>query len=153
MLRLLRCLDGLWWQADWLMNPGVMHINSLHLSLALLVFSYLLWTTFYAFGIRNSIIESASKWRSLNIWLLVLVCFQIILGGLMSGMHAALVYPTWPLMHDSFIPSLLFDSENWKLIHFTDYDKNPFIAALVQVFHRMTGYLVYIFGFGLASNC
>jgi cytochrome c oxidase assembly protein subunit 15 len=119
---------------------------TLHLSLALLVFSYLLWTTFFAFGVLNSDNESKSKWRKANIWLLVLVCFQIVLGGLMSGMHAALVYPTWPMMHDSFIPSLLFDSENWKMVHFTDYDKNPFMPALVQVFHRLTGYVVYIFG-------
>ncbi|MCB0662592.1 MAG: COX15/CtaA family protein, partial [Saprospiraceae bacterium] len=84
---------------------------TLHLSLALVVFGYLLWTTFFTYDTPK-----AASWVTedlkggINI-LFGLVIIQIMLGGLMSGMHAALVYPTWPLMHDSFLPGLIFEGE------------------------------------------
>lgn len=119
---------------------------TLHLSLALVVFGYLLWTTFFAFDVAQSEEDVRLKLRPKVLWLFGLVVVQIILGGLMSGMHAALVYPTWPMMHDEFIPSLLFKAENWKLVHLTDYDKHPFMPSLVQLLHRMVAYVIFFYG-------
>jgi len=60
----------------------------------------------------------------------------------MSGMKAALFYPTWPDLNGESIPAVLFDSANWTFQNFVEYDKHPFMAALVQLLHRTTGYVV-----------
>ena len=60
----------------------------------------------------------------------------------MSGMKAALFYPTWPDLNGETIPAVLFNGANWTFENFVDYDKHPFMAALVQLLHRTTGYLV-----------
>jgi cytochrome c oxidase assembly protein subunit 15 len=119
---------------------------TLHLSLAIIVFGYLLWTTFFAFKVPQSSETVKYRLRKPILWLFGLVSIQIMLGGLMSGMHAALLYPTWPLMHDSFLPSLLFEADNWKLVHLFDYDKHPFMPSLVQVLHRMVAYFIFFYG-------
>lgn len=118
---------------------------TLHLSLAIITFCYLLWTIFWVFKIPKLVFHNSSLKRWINT-LLIMVSIQIMLGGLMSGMKAALVYPTWPLMHSEFIPSLLFDLSNWRLEHLVDYDKNPFMPALVQVLHRFLAYALTISG-------
>jgi cytochrome c oxidase assembly protein subunit 15 len=118
---------------------------TLHLGLALLTFGYLLWVTYgVVFGragvIHNSVLK---RW---NNWLLFLLTCQILLGGMMSGMKAALIYPTWPMMLGEWIPSVLWEPENWRLVHFTDYDKHTFMPALVQTLHRLTAYALVIMG-------
>jgi cytochrome c oxidase assembly protein subunit 15 len=67
--------------------------------------------------------------------LLALVVLQIYLGALVAGLHAGLIYNTWPLINGSFIPSgadLFFDQPLWR---------NLFENRLtVQFEHRMTAY-------------
>jgi heme a synthase len=49
--------------------------------------------------------------------LLALVILQIYLGALVAGLHAGLIYNTWPLIDGSFIPSgadLFFDQPLWR---------------------------------------
>lgn len=118
---------------------------TLHLSLAIILFSYLLNTTFGVFELKKRVFHN----RVLKNWstgLVILLAVQIMLGGLMSGMKAALSYPTWPMMHGYWIPDILLDGANWKWVHFIDYDKNPFMPALVQVLHRSVAYLLVISG-------
>jgi cytochrome c oxidase assembly protein subunit 15 len=67
--------------------------------------------------------------------LLVLALAQIYLGALVAGLHAGLVYNTWPLINGSLIPSaadLLFDQPLWR--NFFEND------LMVQFDHRMTAY-------------
>jgi cytochrome c oxidase assembly protein subunit 15 len=64
-----------------------------------------------------------------------LVIAQIYLGALVAGLHAGLVYNTWPLINGSFIPStadLLFNQPLWR--NFFEND------LTVQFEHRMTAY-------------
>jgi cytochrome c oxidase assembly protein subunit 15 len=67
--------------------------------------------------------------------LLALVVVQIYLGALVAGLHAGLIYNTWPLINGSLIPpfaDLLFDQPLWR---------NLFENHLtVQFEHRMTAY-------------
>jgi cytochrome c oxidase assembly protein subunit 15 len=67
--------------------------------------------------------------------LLALVILQIYLGALVAGLHAGLIYNTWPLIDGSFIPSgtdLFFGQPLWR---------NLFENHLtVQFEHRMTAY-------------
>jgi len=123
---------------------------TLHLSIGLTLYGYLLWTTlstFYPAGglIRN---HNVNKWAKIMTSVLAV---QIILGGIMSGMKAGLFYPTWPDMNGEFIPALLFDAVQWNVDNFVHYDRTPFMSALIQVLHRFTAYaltiivLVYFF--------
>jgi cytochrome c oxidase assembly protein subunit 15 len=67
--------------------------------------------------------------------LLVLVLVQIYLGALVAGLHAGLIYNTWPLIDGSLVPSpssLLFDQPAWR-----NFFENP---LTVQFDHRMVAY-------------
>ncbi len=61
-------------------------------------------------------------------------------------MKAALVYPTWPLMHGYYLPPVLLESGHWNTDSFLMYDKSLFMPALVQFIHRNLGYIVAGFG-------
>ena len=118
---------------------------TMHLSLALILFSYLLWTTFKVFQPYSQVIHSnfLKKW---GIILISVLAVQIVLGGIMSGMKAALFYPTWPDMNGEYLPGVLLNASNWTVENFVDYDKTPFMSALIQVLHRSTAYLLIIIG-------
>ena len=115
---------------------------SVHLCLALILYVYLMWLALkYAYP--NYRISNGSK--TLFCFLL-LIGLQIGLGGLMSGMKAALVYPTFPDYSGSYIPRLLLDTDSWSVDNFYDYDRSAWMPALVQVLHRTLGYILFIIG-------
>ncbi len=118
---------------------------TLHLSLALIVYSYLLWTIFQVFPPEIKFFNTSmlKKWGKT---LLILTAVQIALGGMMSGMKAGLFYPTWPDMNGEAIPALLFHASNWNADNFVHYDSSPFMSALVQTLHRVFAYALTIIG-------
>lgn len=115
---------------------------SLHLGLALITLSYL-WYVYLKYTMKNYYTLS-SKDASVSKWLLFLVSIQILLGGMMSGMKAALVYPTFPKMGNYWIDPVLLQVDNWKLSHLVDYDSFSFAPALVQVLHRSMAFLILV---------
>ena len=115
---------------------------TLHLSLGLILMGYLFYTTFHVFNEEKLMHHSkAKKWMSIIILILVA---QIFLGGMMSGMKAALTYPTWPMMYGEWIPAVLLDLGEWRSENFVMYDQNIFMPALVQFLHRMIGYVLFV---------
>jgi len=118
---------------------------TMHLSLALILFSYLLWTTFKVFQPYKQVFHSKMLKKG-ALTLLIVLSLQIILGGIMSGMKAALFYPTWPDMSGELIPSVLLDGAEWTGQNFINYDKTPFMSALIQILHRTTAYLLTVIG-------
>lgn len=118
---------------------------TMHLAIALCVFSYLLWTTFKVW-IPNLVGFPHQKLKKPVIVLLIVLTVQLLLGGIMSGTKAALFYPQWPDMAGSFIPTTLLKSEMWTVENFVEYDKGPFLSALVQFLHRITAYSLIIIG-------
>ena len=70
------------------------------------------------------------------------LALQIVLGGIMSGMKAGLFYPTWPDMNGALVPNVLFNAAQWNVENFVNYDKGPFMAALIQTLHRSVAYLL-----------
>ena len=118
---------------------------TMHLSLALILFSYLLWTTFKVFQPYKQVIHSDLLKKG-ALLLIVVLGVQIVLGGIMSGMKAALFYPTWPDMNGEVVPTLLFSLDQWTVENFVDYDKTPFMSALIQTLHRTTAYILIIIG-------
>lgn len=114
---------------------------TMHLTLALILISYLFYTIFHVFNKTERVKDTGSKKWLISI--LVVLVLQIMLGGMMSGMKAALAYPTWPEMYGEWVPSVLFSGDQWRAENFVMYDQNQFMPALVQFLHRMTGYVLF----------
>lgn len=116
---------------------------TMHLSLALILYSYLFWTTLWVYQPYSQVIHN----NSLKKWsypLLVVLALQLVLGGIMSGMKAALFYPTWPDMNGAFLPQVLLNAAQWTTENFIEYDSSPFMSALIQLLHRTTAYILII---------
>ncbi|TXF90629.1 heme A synthase [Neolewinella aurantiaca] len=135
----------------WIMVASGLHdrpwVNAykltIHLSLGIVLFSYLLWTTLKVlYPIRQGYPQNGvEKWlKALN----VVVILQLILGGIMSGARTAIVYPEWPLMAGEFLPSVITDSSMWNVDNFVDYEGSRFLPALIQFLHRTTAYILII---------
>lgn len=116
---------------------------TLHLSLALITYGYLLRIFFsVAFEERNFTRNSSLK--KFSTLLLCLLAAQLVLGGIMSGMRAGLYFPTFPLMQGSFIPAVLLSKANWTLDSFIHYDTNLFAPAVIQFLHRLMAYTLVL---------
>ena len=118
---------------------------SMHLGIALVTLCFLLWATFMAFDVKS---KSVNNKKIFNLALLFISCLilQIFFGAIISGMRAALYYPSWPDMNGQYIPEILGQLSEWRLENLVDYDKNSFMPALIHVLHRNWGYVVYGLG-------
>lgn len=114
---------------------------TMHLSLALILFSYLFWTTMQV--VQPRVVDNGSRLLKRGaLGVTAVGALQIVLGGIMSGMKAGLYYPTWPDMNGEAVPAVLLDSSNWIVENFVQYDASLFMPALVQLAHRTTAYLL-----------
>jgi len=118
---------------------------TMHLSLACILYSYLLWTTFKAFQPKVKSFPH-TVWKRWALGLTILIGFQVILGGIMAGTKAGLQFPTWPDMYGVYVPNILLDSSMWNMENFSNYDEIPFLVALIQFSHRTVAYLLVIIG-------
>jgi heme a synthase len=71
--------------------------------------------------------------RNLSLAFVVLVYVQMLLGALVAGLHAGLIYNTWPSMDGRLFPEFNF---NW-----TSFFEDP---GLAQFDHRIGAYIVFI---------
>ena len=126
---------------------------TIHLGLGMALFIYLFFTWLIHRG--YAIAPLSPEWKDRVKWLIVLAIIQIGFGGFMSGMKAALVYPSWPLMHHEWLPAILMDRSHWNLNTLLMYDKSGFMPALVQFIHRNLAYLLaivtFVFSYHLAK--
>lgn len=118
---------------------------SLHLSIALLTFALLLWLSFDVF-FEKRYRFNLSFFRSLSWLFLFSLLIQMFFGAVVSGMRAALYYPSWPDMNGVYIPEILMDASNWSLSAIIDYDRDALMPALIHVLHRNWAYVVYGLG-------
>jgi len=122
---------------------------SIHLGIALLTYSFLFWAVCMVYD-RRQFRTLSNKSSPHIIFLLSLLCFQLFFGAILSGMKAALFYPTWPDMNGTFFPPVLFHSLEWSVDSFIHYDTNALMPALIHVLHRNLGYIVFIYGIFIA---
>ena len=106
--------------AGWIMvasglvdRPAVSHFNlTIHLLLAITLFSLALWTAFgHQFGFPPA--NKKAKWSlpsKLAVASFVILIIQITYGGFTAGLKAGHVSDTWPLMFGKLIPPGLFNS-------------------------------------------
>jgi cytochrome c oxidase assembly protein subunit 15 len=112
--------------------PRVSHFRlAAHLSMALLLYSYLLWIVldlnpFWAR--RETAGPTPARLRKYSLIFLALLSFQIVYGAFTAGLQAGHMYNTYPLMGGR-----LFPDTRWNI--FT----NP---AAVQFMHRHLGLVV-----------
>ena len=66
-----------------------------------------------------------------------LVYVQILLGALVAGLHAGLIYNTWPSMDGRVFPEGAFFSSPWWINFF----ENP---GLAQFDHRIGAYIIAV---------
>lgn len=106
--------------AGWIMvasgldkRPAVSHFNlTIHLLLALTLFSLALWTAFgHKYGFHDTSKKAAWSLPSkLAVFSFVILVIQVSYGGFTAGLKAGHVSDTWPLMLGKLIPPNLFNS-------------------------------------------
>ena len=86
---------------------------------------------------RKWIFNSTNVLFIINALLILLILLTVLSGGMVAGLNAGLVYNTFPLMGDAFVPKEIFDL-NPKYLNFFE---NP---ITVQFNHRFLGILTRI---------
>ena len=120
-------------------NTTVSHYRlALHLSIAVIIISTIFWLLKNVNNNEKKIFFKFSKDYLPYQFLLIIIFLQIILGAFVSGLDAGMIYQTWPLMGDSYLPN------DTLLINFKNYiDFNN--RSLLQFYHRNLAYLIIIY--------
>jgi cytochrome c oxidase assembly protein subunit 15 len=111
-----------------------------HLGVALILFAAILWTALEYLRPKPADAQAAPQ----AYWAKVMaggVYLQMLLGALVAGLHAGLVYETWPSMNGNFGPENPFYQQPWWINFFAD-------PGLAQFDHRIGAYLIF---FGAAA--
>jgi cytochrome c oxidase assembly protein subunit 15 len=156
-----------WWMVESGLETRVsvsQYRLAIHLGVALILFAAILWTALeYLTKIpsppsggegkgegvpfANLSVDAPSPQPSpplrggegafLAITFVALVYLQMLLGALVAGLHAGLIYNTWPSMDGRFFPEGPFSSHPWWINFF----ENP---GLAQFDHRLGAYTIAI---------
>lgn len=142
---ILFVLGGLQGAIGWIMVKSglvpekyfVGHVElTTHFVAALILLSYTLWFALKLLIRPEQKIVHVSLQRSLLV-ILIVFFFQLIYGGFMAGMRAAVAAPTWPDINGSFIPATIGElSPAIKNIAY-----NP---LTVHFIHRGLAYLLFV---------
>lgn len=115
---------------------------TVHLGLGVSLFIFLFFTWLKHRGFTRYPLNR--KLQSTLIIIISLAIIQFAFGGFLSGMKAAIAFPTWPLMNGQYIPEILANVHYWNADNFLLYEKSGFMPALVQFVHRNLAYLLTI---------
>jgi len=136
-----------WWMVQSGLQEGMIAVASYrlatHLGLAFAILGLIAWFVFLLGRREVDLLQARrlgeGKLFSLSTGLMHFAFLQILLGALVAGIDAGRAFPTWPLMGDGFLPPDPFGlTPVWRNF-FED-------AGLVQFIHRMSGYLLFVFG-------
>jgi heme a synthase len=117
-------------------NPHVSHLRlALHLSVAFTIFALLLWALLdVTTSTKEKVPPTKHKVQGIYLLWFALLCLQIVLGAFVSGLHAGLIYNTWPTMNGQWIPDGLITATPW-------YEN----LTLIQFNHRCTAIALAVF--------
>ena len=129
-----------WWMVESGLETRVsvsQYRLAIHLGVALILLGAIIWT---ALDYLRAPVSGGGKLRvaSLNKWALgfvALVYLQMLLGALVAGLHAGLIYNTWPSMDGRVFPEHPFFYRPW----WTNFGES---AGLAQFDHRIGAYVV-----------
>ncbi|MBV9905442.1 MAG: COX15/CtaA family protein [Alphaproteobacteria bacterium] len=108
---------------------------AIHLGVALILLVAMVYIALEYLRLPETRARTAAAWPKLPTAFGVLVYIQMLLGALVAGLHAGLIYNTWPSMDGRFAPEDLFAVAPWWLNFF----ENPGTA---QFDHRIGAYIV-----------
>lgn len=120
---------------------------AIHLGLAFALLGALVWTALDAWAgqARQTL---PSPWGRRGLWLTGLIYLQVLLGALVAGNHAGLVYNDWPLMNGGFFPADYAGPGVWATLAHSQ--------GAVQLHHRLVAYLLVaaavVFGIGACRS-
>ena len=120
-------------------NTTVSHYRlALHLSIAIIIICSIFWLLKNVNNKKKKIFFKLSKNYLPYQFLLIIIFLQIIFGAFVSGLDAGLVYQTWPLMGNTYVPNDTF------FINFESFlDLNN--QSLIQFYHRNLAYLIFFY--------
>lgn len=116
---------------------------TVHLGLALVLFCLLIWTGLEAWaGPKRPFVRK--HWPAAALGLLALVFLQILLGGLVAGNRAGLIYNDWPF----------FGGRLWPGDYVTGGLRQTLLHSLaaVQANHRVTAYVLLVLAWLAAAR-
>jgi heme a synthase len=116
---------------------------AVHLGVAMLLLGAMLWTALEYLRLPRSgetRAPAARRLAKVALAFVGLVYLQMLLGALAAGLHAGLIYNTWPAMDGRIFPEHPFVESPWWINFF----ENP---GLAQFDHRIGAYAVAIFAF------
>jgi cytochrome c oxidase assembly protein subunit 15 len=116
-------------------NVSVSHFRlALHLMMAILLYSYLLYIGFFLSN-KPSFALPAAKKQVLNLSysLVALLVLQLFYGALMAGLKAGLFYPTYPLMNNQIIPDGFTTMDTWCQNLFSNITSVQFIHRNIPI--------------------
>jgi cytochrome c oxidase assembly protein subunit 15 len=127
-------------------NVTVSHYRlSLHLLMAFIILSNLIWIYLNMKGNKNINFFNFKKHNILILFFVFMIFIQIILGAFVSGLDAGRLYQTWPKMNNSYFPDDFVLKNVGNFLNFSN-------ASLVQFYHRITAYLIFILFIVLGFN-
>jgi cytochrome c oxidase assembly protein subunit 15 len=105
----------------------------IHLGLAFGLLGALVWTALdaWAGGARQTL---PSPWGRRALGLVGLIFVQVLLGALVAGNHAGLIYNDWPLMNGRLFPADYAGPGFWATVAHSQ--------GAVQLHHRLVAYLL-----------
>lgn len=120
-------------------RPSVSHFRlAIHLMMALILYSITFWFALDLLSLKKKVNKSLLY---MFIIFLALLLLQIFYGALVAGLKAGLVYNTFPMMGDSFVPKQILTS--FKATGISSF----FVDAVnVQFVHRYLGKVLCVFG-------
>ncbi|CAN5541685.1 COX15/CtaA family protein [soil metagenome] len=130
----------------WMVSSGLGKDNTLlvsvaperlatHLGLALALFVLLIWTALDAWS-GSPRVEERTHWRGWALAFLGAVFLQSLLGALVAGNDAGLVYNDWPLMNGGLLPAEYAGGTFWGTIAHSQ--------GAVQLHHRLMAYALFV---------
>ena len=120
-------------------NTTVSHYRlSIHLNLALILFSAVFWYLLNIVNKSNKIFFKFKKENFFSKIFIFLLFLQITFGAFTSGLDAGKIYQTWPLMNNYFFP----DDLSINNFTFSQIFSEP---SFVQFVHRKLAYLIFIY--------
>lgn len=105
-----------------------------HLGLAFIIFAALIWTALEAWQ-GQEFNRAPRNWTMGATLLLVLVFLQCMLGALVAGAKAGMVFTDWPLMNGAVFPPVEWGVGGLAFLH---------DQGLVQFNHRIGAYVLLI---------
>lgn len=146
---LLFALGGLqgfvgWWMVESGLETRIsvsQYRLAIHLGVAIILLGAILWTALEYLRGRNPSSafrpEAGGPTRIASYAFVALVYVQMLLGALVAGLHAGLIYNTWPSMDGRVFPEAPFADRPWWINFFEN-------TGLVQFDHRLGAYAVLI---------